>query len=229
MGGSTHRALRQGRAGGFNRPAGARGHTRMMTDEQLLRAFIGGDDDALRTLALRHEPMLLSVARGLLSGDQELARDVVQDAWTKVIARAATFRGDAMVRTWLVRIVMNCARDARRRARVRSRTMEGFRARAVALAGTGAPTGEPGEAGDIASDHNGSRRLALEDQEIIALALAQLPDPLRECVVLCVGRGMTHQEAAAVLGWPIGTLKTRLTRAMKALQSAAKEFSGHGE
>lgn len=207
----------------------------MTTDEQLLQAFVDGDDDALRTLALRHEPMLLSIARGLVSNDHELARDVVQEAWTKVIRSAGRFRGQAAVRTWLVRIVMNCARDANRRARVRQRTMNTLRQQSLVAAGAQANSssaqGETG--GSRGGSENwgasgGSSGIDAADQELIARALARLPDELRECVVLCVGRGMTHQEASAVLGWPIGTLKTRLTRAMKTLRAAAKELSGDG-
>jgi RNA polymerase sigma-70 factor (ECF subfamily) len=186
----------------------------MTSDESLLDAFAKGDDEALRTLALRHEPMLLGVARGLLGNDYELARDVVQEAWTKVIRSASTFRGDCAVRSWLVRIVMNAARDAHRRRRVRHRTMGAVRERA--LVGAGA---EPSGSGPTVAT-------ALDDREIVARALTRLPDELRECVVLCVGRGMTHAEAAELLGWPIGTLKTRLTKAMRTLRETAKELSG---
>lgn len=185
----------------------------MISDESLLDAFAKGDDEALRTLALRHEPMLLGVARGLLADDHELARDVVQDAWTKVIRSASTFRGDCAVRSWLVRIVMNAARDAHRRRRVRHRTIGTVRERA--LIGVSAGPSESGPA--IAT--------ALDDREIIARALTRLPDELRECVVLCIGRGMTHADAAELLGWPLGTLKTRLTKAMRTLRETAKELS----
>lgn len=186
----------------------------MTSDESLLDAFAKGDDEALRTLALRHEPMLLGVARGLLANDHELARDVVQDAWAKVIRSAASFRGDCAVRSWLVRIVMNASRDAHRRRRVRQRTMTTVRERALVGA-----VAEPAGSGPAVA-------VAIDDREIVARALTRLPDELRECVVLCVGRGMTHADAAELLGWPIGTLKTRLTKAMRTLRETAKELSG---
>ncbi|MGP1346688.1 MAG: RNA polymerase sigma factor [Phycisphaerales bacterium] len=183
----------------------------MSTDESLLRAFVAGEDEAIRALALRHERMLVGVARGLLGGDDEQARDVVQEAWVRVVRSAAGFRGDCSVKSWLVRIVMNGARDAARRRRSRERTMAAVRRRAMDGAGAGGGVSVVDEA---------------EDRAIVGRAMLRLPEEQRECLVLCIGRGMSHAEAAATLGWPIGTVKTRVSRALRALRASVKELNG---
>ena len=79
-------------------------------DRQILQRVAGGEHGALGELAARHEAALLGLARGLLGGSTDLAEEAVQDAWVRVLSRAGSFNGDASVKTWLFRIVINRCR-----------------------------------------------------------------------------------------------------------------------
>lgn len=154
------------------------------SDLGLLRAFSAGDEGALATLAARHERAMLGLARGLLGGDRELARDAVQDTWMRVIRSARTHRGDASVKTWLYRILVHRCHDLRSK-----------RGRHNAAPLADAPAGDTDDAAGT--------------QALLA-ALDALTPPNRILVLLCYHQGLTHAEAAAVMEIPIGTLKSRL-------------------
>lgn len=167
------------------------------SDEQLLARFARGHADnsraALQELARRHEHRLLGLALGLCDGREDLAREAVQEAWVRVIRHAAKFRGKSSFATWVYRIVVHRCRDVM--ARERTATRRANRANAVS----------PGRDSD--ADPDWTRRV-----------VGGLPQHEREVVLLCHMRGMTHEQAAAVLGIPPGTLKTRMTRAMGRLR-----------
>jgi len=169
------------------------------TDESLLSAFAKGDDTALSELAARHERRMLGLALGLCSGNEELAREAVQETWLRVIRHAGRFRGQSSFATWVYRIAVNRCRDTVERERRANRRSEAN--------GIGA-------------------RTPPEEPDWLGSAVERLPQREREVVLLCHMRGMTHEQAAAVLGIPLGTLKSRLTRAMTTLRDAgSREMS----
>ncbi|MCA9282073.1 MAG: RNA polymerase sigma factor [Phycisphaerales bacterium] len=168
------------------------------SDEELLDAFIKGDDGALGLLAERFEPRLLGLCRGLCGNDHSLAGEAMQETWMRVIRYADRFDRRSTFATWVYRIAVNRCRDINRRER-RQRT------KIESLANSSESRGLPPD-----SD--------LADQ--LAAPLASLTERDREVVLLCHHRGMTHEQAAAVLAMPVGTLKTRLYRSMRALHAA---------
>jgi RNA polymerase sigma-70 factor (ECF subfamily) len=173
------------------------------TDQHLLARFARGRGGearaALHELAQRHEHRLLGLALGLCDGREDLAREVVQDTWLRVIRHAGTFKGRSSFATWVYRIAVHRCRDTMARER-------GL-ARREARAGARPPIERHGD--------EGARR-----------AVATLPLPEREVVLLCHMRGMTHEQAAAVLGIPPGTLKTRMARAMRRLRDLMADERG---
>lgn len=171
-----------------------RTHDRTESDESLLARFVSGDDAAMGALAARYEAALIGVARGFLH-DEPSARDAVQDTWVRVIRSAAGFDGRASVKTWLYTILLNRCRDIRRSELSRRRRERTVR-----------PTRGSGDSVGV------ERR--------VHDAVEQLGEPGRETLVLCFHRGLTHAEAAAVLGVPIGTVKSRLHKAMSRLRAA---------
>ena len=166
------------------------------SDEQLLRAFALGERAALGALAGRHESAMLGLARGLLGGSDALACEAVQESWVRVIRSARGFRGEAAVGTWLYRIVVNRCKDVRARE-----------ARAERRRGSDAQRDARHDEGETPGGDAGLRS-----------AMDRLGDGQREVLVLCFGRGLTHREAAAVLGIPEGTVKSRSHGAMQALR-----------
>jgi RNA polymerase sigma-70 factor (ECF subfamily) len=128
-----------------------------------------------------------------LTRDRTLAEDVTQEAFIRAFRFLKGFRGDQRFGSWLFRIVRNCAMDALR-----------GRSRWTALAGDG-----PERA--VADP---SARIELEE------ALRAVSPDHRDAFLLVEVFGLSYQEAADVLGVAIGTVKSRMFRARKALCDA---------
>jgi RNA polymerase sigma-70 factor, ECF subfamily len=159
-------------------------------DAALLAAHRAGDPAAFGVLAGRYRRELWWIAVRTL-GDPDDAADAVQEALVAAYRRASTFRGDASVRTWLSRIVVNACVDRIRHERVRPTV----------------PWPErdlPARRADPAVET--VTRLAVDD------ALAMLPVEQRVAVVLVDAQGYPIAEVAAILGVPLGTVKSRCAR-----------------
>ncbi|MDX6198038.1 MAG: polymerase sigma-70 factor, subfamily [Actinomycetota bacterium] len=159
-------------------------------DRALLAAHVDGDTAAFTTLVRRHQDRLWAVALRTL-GDREDAADALQDALISAYRSAGGYRGDAKVTTWLHRVVVNACLDRIRRNKVRA---------TVPMPDDGGPI-DP-------HDRLGDRETAME----IEAALATLPDEQRAALVLVDVQGMPVDLAAAALGVPPGTVKSRCAR-----------------
>jgi RNA polymerase sigma-70 factor (ECF subfamily) len=163
-------------------------------DRELLAAHVAGDPDAFTVLVRRHRDRLWSVALRTMR-DREEAADALQDALLSAYRNAAGYRGDAAVTTWLHRVVVNACLDRMRRRAVRP---------SVPLGDTDVPA--------LSDDHE-----ALERRLDIRAALARLPEPQREAIVLVDLQDLSVAEAAAYLGVAEGTVKSRCSRGRVAL------------
>jgi RNA polymerase sigma factor (sigma-70 family) len=126
------------------------------------------------------------------------AEDLVQETLVRAIAGARTFRPDADLRSWLFGILHNVHVSDRRRDQVRDRAASAIET----LAGSAIPPSQPGHV---------ELRRTME-------AFARLPEEQRRVLTLVGVEGMSYQEAAAVLGIPMGTLMSRLARGREALR-----------
>jgi RNA polymerase sigma-70 factor (ECF subfamily) len=157
-----------------------------------------GDHDAFATLAHAAIARLDAAAR-LILRDRELARDAVQEtllaAWRNLPGLREPERFDA----WLHRLLVRSCIDGLRRRR--SRPIE------VVLPPLGGPT-----TGDIAP--------GIADRELIDDALRRLDPAWRAVVVLRYFLGVPLPEAAAILGIPVGTAKSRLHRSLGLMRTA---------
>lgn len=137
-----------------------------------------------------------------LTGNEDDARDVVQDAYLRAQRGLARFRGDAQFTTWLYRITANCAATAvhkRRRARTEPLTDD-------APVADGRPERDPEW-----------RAAAGEDRTAVTEALAALPARLRQVIVLRDIYDLPHAAIAAELGISEAAAKVRLHRARRRL------------
>jgi RNA polymerase sigma-70 factor (ECF subfamily) len=166
------------------------------TDAELLGAHVAGDPQAFNELVGRHRDRLWAVAMRT-TGDPEEAADALQDALISAFRRADQFRGDAAVTTWLHRIVVNASLDRLRRRAVR----------------TTQPLPDDLEhlPGAVIADPNDAMERR-ETQLAITAALAELPDDQRDAVMLVDVEGWSIEDAAAQLGCPPGTVKSRCFR-----------------
>jgi len=163
-----------------------------LSDRDLLRLHVEGDDQAFAELFRRHKDRMWAVALRTVR-DPELAADCVQDSFIAAFRRADSFRGDAAVTTWLHRIVVNACLDRLRRRRPTSELPEY-------------------ELADRHDDH-ASTEVRLDIQE----ALARLPEGQRAALVLVDMHAVPVAEAAEILGVAEGTIKSRCARGRAAL------------
>ena len=178
-----------------------------------------GDHAAFRELVERYQGRALGLALRVLR-DEEMARDVVQDAFLKAYGSLDRFEGRSSFYTWLYRIVMNLCLDRRRRGRTR-REVE-WNDALEAEEAVGAPAlADPGAAPDEALDRSQLRALR-------ARALAELPDDARRTIELREIDGLSYQEIAQALGIPKGTVMSRLHYARRRLQTALRSAGVEG-
>lgn len=162
-------------------------------DRALLAAHVDGDREAFGALVQVHRDRLWAVALRTLA-DREEAADALQDALLSAYRSAATFRGDARVTTWLHRIVVNACLDRVRRRQAR-------------------PTVPLPERDGVADPVD--RRDVLAERETameVEAAMAALPVDQRVAILLVDVHGLPVEQAAAVLGVPTGTVKSRCSR-----------------
>lgn len=172
------------------------------TDVVLVARARDGDHEAFGELVRRHQAAALRLAAAVL-GSKEEARDVVQDAFVKAYGALGRFRGDAPVRPWLLRIVANEAKNSRRGSARRShREVRQGRLAVV-------PPPGPDELAALSMD----ARHVLD-------ALATLRDDDREVLVYRYVVGLTETETADSIGAPVGTVKSRASRALTRLRAA---------
>lgn len=172
-------------------------------DEYLAAAARAGDRDAFGRLAARWQPRLLAHA-WRLTGEPELARDVVQDAWADIVRGLSRLDDATLFPAWACRIVSRRAADAIRK-RARGRRL------GAALAADAPDT-----------DHSPSMMEAAADAAPLSKALAGLPADQRAAVALFYIEDFSVAEIAAATGAPAGTVKTRLMHARAKLRAALK-------
>jgi RNA polymerase sigma-70 factor (ECF subfamily) len=187
----------------------------VLSDRALVERAAGGDTDAFAALYRRYERPVFGVLLRLAGGRRALAEEWLQEAFTRVWLGAGTHdpaRGE--VRPWIYKIALNTARSEL--SRKRSRTPH------VSLdeAGLDLPDAGAGETG-VAARLDEARRA-----EAVARALRELPDFMREVVVLRCSRELSFAEIAEVTGAPEGTLKSRFHRAVAALREAVGRQPG---
>lgn len=178
----------------------------------LLERCRAGDEGAFAQLVRQHESMAWSLAARLL-GDPDEARDVCQDVFLKLYRTLDRFEGRCSLRTWIYRIVVNACRNrrrwwCRRRRHVEARALEDLappeRARL-----THAPGDDPHQAA-VRRERAASVRSAL-----LAVSFEH-----RTVLLLREVEGLTCEEIGHTLGLPVGTVKSRLSRARDALREA---------
>jgi len=143
-----------------------------------------------------------------ITGNQQDAEEVVQDAFLSVIRKIDTFRGDSAFRSWLYRIVANAAYQLLRPRRGRSVDIS-LDSRLPVFDGHGrhvAPVADW-----LMKLEDPARQTEL--RMVLDAALAELPADYRAAVVLRDVEGLSHREIAGVLDLTVGNARTRVRRA----------------
>ena len=176
----------------------------MRSDAELLEKARSGDREAVNELLTRHERQVFRF--GLrMCGNEEDAREVLQETLLAAFRHLDGFRGQAQLSTWLYQIARSFCGKARRRSVGEPAQKESIDAPdVVALPST--------DAQPDASAH------AREIGELLQAAILSLPEAQREVIVLRDVEGLSAEEAAQVVGVEVGALKSRLHRARMELR-----------
>ena len=179
----------------------------MADEEELLARARDGDAAAFALLLAPHRGRLWSVCVRI-TGNHHDAEDALQDALTAAWLHLDRFRADARLGTWLYRIAANAALGVvRRRRDVPHEDIS------VAF----------GSAPEHASSDHASR---VADGTLVRAAIAGLPEPFREALVLREIADLTYEEIAAHQGVGVQTVKSRLSRARSALAASLVASAG---
>ena len=175
-----------------------------LSDIELIGAFQEGNADALSHLLKRRKTWLYNVAKRAVS-DPQVAEDGLQEALVQIWKGAKEFRGESQVTTWMYQIVFRCCIDVVRKENVR---------KAEAL---------PDESENFLGSSTGFES-QIADKLLIHGALAELEPGHREVLELGWLRELTQEEVSERLGVPIGTVKSRTSRAQARLKEVIQEI-----
>jgi len=189
------------------------------SDAELVARLQRGDDTAFEAVVRTHGGRLLAVARRFLGNDED-ARDAVQDAFIRAYKAIHTFEARAQLYTWLHRILVNTAlMKLRERRRRPTESIED-------LLPNYTTNGHQAVASRDWSDAVLERK---ETAAIVREAITRLPDQYREVLVLRDIEEKDTAEAAEILGTTSNVVKVRLHRARQALRTLLdREFQMKG-
>jgi RNA polymerase sigma-70 factor (ECF subfamily) len=177
-------------------------------DLPLVQALQAGDESALNKLIRKYEePLFWFIWR--YTGDEETARDLLQETFVRLYFGIRRFKPHAKFATWLYSIAMNLCRDyARSKQRRQSYVTESLDA-----ADLHHEVADRGAAADVESHE---RLAALEK------AIKELPHDLRTALLLFAVEGRSQQECAELLGVSAKAVETRVYRARKRLENTLR-------
>ncbi len=171
-----------------------------LTDKEVIERILNGNPDLFRLLVDRYKSQVAAVVKGML-GDCAEAEDVGQEAFIRLYNSLSDFRGDAALKTYLVRIAMNLSlNELKRRKRIKNNTL---------YIDSGVP---------INQDVGITKAERTDIMEMIYKAMEKLDSKQRSVFTLRVVEGYSTKETAKILKIPLGTVLSRLARAQEVMR-----------
>jgi RNA polymerase sigma factor (sigma-70 family) len=176
-----------------------------LRDDQLLARFSGAKDalaeSAFRELMHRHGPMVMGVCRQILRRPHD-ADDAFQATFLVLVRKSGSIRVGDSLAPWLYSVAFRTAHRARAIS---------YRYRQL-----------PDENLEVPAEGSTTDPCQFDLRPLLHEELNRLPDKYREPIVLCHLEGKSHEEAARLLHWPVGTVSGRLSRGRELLRSRLK-------
>ncbi len=192
-----------------------------VSDEALMIRYQRGDRTAFAVLVRRHQGALFNFALRQMRSPQ-IAEDVVQEAFVRVVQSAAEFKHEARFLTWIYTIVRNLCIDQMRK--------NALRKHASLDESRGGEEGEGPTLGEKIADPNAATERAATGTELkerIAVAVDKLPDDQREVFLMREVANLPFKEIAEITGVPENTVKSRMRYALERLQEALQEYEDY--
>lgn len=188
-------------------------------DTDLVDQIRRGDPNGWTALVARYQNRLFAVCLRMVH-NRELATDLTQDAFVKIIQGINSFDGRSKLSTWMIRITMNvCLSKLRSEKLRRHASLDAMREGA----GPGGPN--PGRARGFEQNKEPGVGESVEHDEeraIVLAALRELDPEQRAVLILCDSQGQSYEQIAEVMQVAVGTIKSRLFRARTALREAVE-------
>jgi RNA polymerase sigma-70 factor, ECF subfamily len=173
-----------------------------LQEDRLVARAAAGDSGAFAELVRAHQGYLRKLLGRVCRGDQARADDLAQEAFVRAWRALPKFRGEARFRTWLTRLAYS--------------SLSAERPSLPLLDDLSPESDELGQCSDFAPGVD--LRIDLDR------AMADLSEPQRHALLLTYCADLSHTEAALVLGWPLGTLKTQVLRAKVRLRAQLESW-----
>lgn len=183
----------------------------MHTDEQLVKKTLKGDITAFDELVARYQKKVMNISYGMVS-DYHDACDAVQEVFLRVYKNLSSFKGEAQFSTWIYRITANVCNDLLRKRKKNT---------AISLDRDDENSARTDIPDDGATPHDAAERS--EIQSAVRKAVAGLPDDYRTVLTLYEFENLSYEQIAKILKCPMGTVKSRINRAKKALRKKLEE------
>ncbi len=164
------------------------------------------DAESFETLAMPMFTSLYNFAHWLTHNREE-AEDLVQETYLKALKGFVSFQQGTNFRAWMYRILRNTFLTSRSGLSVKMTV----------------PLDREEDAVGLPTDTPEAVLLARADQQMVQGALERLPVQFREVILLCDMEEMSYQEIAEIVGIPIGTVMSRLSRARKSMRELLAE------
>jgi RNA polymerase sigma-70 factor (ECF subfamily) len=179
-------------------------------EQKAIAQALAGDVDAFNHLVIKYQRLAYSVAYRMLQ-NQEAAGDAVQDSFLKAYRALGGFKG-GLFKSWLLRIVVNSCYDVLR-----------VQQRYISDSIDDEPNGENEEfrvARQLVDSHESPDAYVerMELSSYIELGIRNLPPDQRLVLTLCDVHGYSYEEISKITGYPMGTVKSRISRARTKLR-----------
>jgi RNA polymerase sigma-70 factor (ECF subfamily) len=186
-------------------------------DAELVSRVQAGDKQAFDLLVIKYQRKIMRLLSRMIRDPAEI-EDVAQEAFIKAYRALPQFRGDSAFYTWLYRIAINTARNwlaANKRAPSTPSAFEN-------------EEGETFNESDVLTDGSNpeSEMASRQIAETVNKAINDLPEELRNAIVMREIDGMSYEDIAESMNCPIGTVRSRIFRAREAIATRLRPLLG---
>ena len=183
----------------------------MIPDDVYVHKTVEGDVEAFNELVNRHHTKIYGLAYRML-GNAEDAEDATQETFLEAYKSIKTFRFQSQFGTWLYRVGMNTCNQYIRKAKSHNRMLNAYT--------------EETAAQGMTEEREIPERMAIktEQRKVIQAAIDRLPPKQREVVTLYYMQHLKYKEIAEVLNCSLGTVASRLNKAMQNLKVKLEKY-----
>jgi len=182
----------------------------------LVQRTVAGDQRAFELLVIKYQRRVERLISRMVR-DVDLVPDIAQETFIRAYRALHQFRGDAQFYTWLYRIAVNTAKKFLLELKHDPTISDNALASRDEDDETFISRNEPST-----EESPESLLAAKEISEVINAVLAELPDDLRQAITLREMEGLSYEDIAAIMGCPIGTVRSRIFRAREAVSAKVR-------